>query len=150
MVHPTYTEYSVDHHYYGSNLPTILNDTYPMLANYYILQGMYSSDETSSSMTDNDDNQSSNPSVTEQDNNQVVAVPSTLQQSLNISYFLNQSTSDVDLSDVIPTETELSTSVTTTSEDRSSTLSLTSEYSSESLPTYRNLLFYFPCKPELP
>ena len=79
MVHPTYTytyTYSVDHHYYGSNLPTILNHIYPMLSNYYILQGMYSSDETTSSMSDIDDITSTLPG-TDQHNNIPVPVPST-------------------------------------------------------------------------
>ena len=101
-----------------------------MLVNYYILQGMYNSDETSSSMTDNDDNQSLFPSATDQDNQQVVAVPCTSQQSLDITYYLNQSTSDVDLSDVMPTESEITSSVASTSEDCTSTMSPTSEDSS--------------------
>ena len=106
---------------------------------------MYSSDESTSSeieTSDIEDKKSSNTSKTEQHNNKEVAVPSTSEQSLNATYFLSQSTSDVEQSDVLSTETELSTSALTTSEDGSSAESPTSKYSSECLPSYRNLLFY--------
>ena len=114
MVHPTHIEYSVDHHYYGSNLPTILNHTYPMPCDYYILQCMYSSDESTSSMSDNDDKKPSNTSEIDQHNNKEVATSSTSEQSLNATYFLSLSTSDVEQNDVLSTETELSTSAITT------------------------------------
>ena len=110
-----------------------------MLASYYILHGMYESDETSSSITNFDNNQSLPSTATDENNQQAVAIPSTSYQSPIISYFFSQSTSDTDVSDVIPTESEITTSVSSVSEESSSTNGSSTESSNggctESLPT---------------
>ena len=69
----------------------------PMLVHYYILQGMYS-DDTSSSMTD--DNASLILSSPEEVSQETVDRDSTLQTSPNVSCFINASTSDVDVTSV--------------------------------------------------
>ena len=88
---------------------------------------MYSSDDettlTSSEIDNsyNDDNNSSSSIETEVHNSTVVAVPSTSRQSLNTRWFISESTSDVDQDDVLSTDTDLCTSVLSTSEESTST-----------------------------
>ena len=70
--------------------------------------------------------------------------------TLNIQYFLAESTSDFDEVDQMTTDTDLWSSVSSSEQGQSSTGSLTSEYSGVILPSYWDLLFYSPSKPQLP
>ena len=114
-----------------------------MLTEYYILQDMCSDDN-------HDSDQTITASETEDNNNSSVLTQSTPVRSPDIRYFINESTSDVDLVEQITTDTDLRSSVTSSEDVDVSTGSLTPEYEGHCLQSYRDLLYYSPCNPELP
>ena len=156
---PTRVEHTFDTHNYGFIQPGSVNNFFPMLTGYYQSIGLY----PSSSSLENEENEefegesslsnelgdcsdvSANFSPTAHDG---IATP-----VIDIRQSLVALTSDSEGVDIISTDMEMSSTSVSSLSPSSSPSSLciiTSAYSNVILPSYADLLDYFPTKVEQP
>ena len=146
-------------HTYGIECGNVDN-TLPMLLNYYHTIGVYaiSSDSSSSissssvsstvsSSEDESEYEQESSHYNESGNSSLLGFEVHATPHIDVRQFFVASTSDYELSDYITTDTEL---WSTSSSSPSSLCTSTSEFSQEPLPSFAHLLDYSPTSAEQP
>ena len=150
------TDHTVDTHENGVLKSGSVNDTLPMLVEYYYSMGLYAISPSESSESENDENEGESIVLDEQSQYSDVSVNShhsnvrkSATPPIDGEQFLVASTSGYEGSELISTNVELwSSSVSASSP--SSPCTSTSEYSEDTLPSYAELLNYSPAIFEQP
>ena len=134
-----------------------VNDTLPMLAEYYHSIGLYTISPSESDNDENEGESTASDNLSHYSDISVNSCPSDVKESatppIDVKQFLAASTSDYEGSELISTDVELWSSSESTSSPSSSPSSLcttTLEYSEDTLPSCAELLDYSPAIAEQP